>query len=83
MTEKAKEARQIVVDVGSQRKKALRRLKAGTGKLALEVDAALDLLQVEEGSSPREIVPVVMLIEKRRRRAKRGRGGGLLSALLG
>jgi hypothetical protein len=52
----------LLIDIGRQGRKRIRRLKRGEGKLARQVQAAV--YQAEKGrgdTHPREIVPVVLL----------------------
>lgn len=78
--DEAEEVRQIVLDVGTQRKKDLRQLEEGHGALADEVNAAIELMkaQAAEGAPAREIIPVVFLVKRRSPRSRRGLLGSLL-----
>ena len=64
----------VIIDLGSRRKKAIRDLKNGTGKLMLEVEQAIDharaSLPDEDKNKP--IIPVVVIYRRKRRRS----GGG-------
>ena len=65
----------IVIDLGKKRRKQVRDLKRGRGKLMNEVAEVLERVQAEMGPGDhRQLVPVVMIYRKKARR-----GGGLLS----
>ncbi|HVV81887.1 MAG TPA: hypothetical protein VHE35_02365 [Kofleriaceae bacterium] len=80
MSDKTKQV--TVIDVGKQKKRAIKDLKAGGGPLAsevLSVAAAVDVDGSGGGSPARNTVPVVFLFEKKK---KKTRGGGLAAQLL-
>jgi hypothetical protein len=52
----------LVLDLGRQRRKQIKRLKRADGELALKVQAAAERLRRDLGIDPgKEIVPVVLL----------------------
>ncbi len=54
----------MLVDVGQQRRKHIKRLRMGTGRIAVQVEAAADQARMELRIDPRaEIIPVVLLYE--------------------
>ena len=71
----------IIIDVKTQSKKRIKRLKNGTGKLLETVHAAI--AEARSGRADNtEVVPVVIIVEKRAskkgsRRGGRARGGFL------
>ncbi len=70
----------IIVDLGKKKKKQIRRLKRGRGKLVAELEDVLAEVQAQLGSEAngKELVPVVLIY---RRKRKRRRGGGLFPLL--
>jgi hypothetical protein len=80
-----KEMRQVILDAGTRRKRDIRRLEEGGGPLQSEVDSAIGVMKTQvpqaAGAAAREIIPVVLVLEQRRKK-QRSRGG-LLSILLG
>ena len=62
----------IVVDLGKQRRKRIKELKRGDGKLMEEVTAALEQVRNSLGEAERNrlLVPVVFLYRRKRRRSK-------------
>jgi hypothetical protein len=81
-----KELRQIVLEAGTRRKRDLRLLREqGSGPLQSEVDAALQFLKTADAAPDgpsRDIVPVVLLVERRSAKTSRARRRGLLARLL-
>ena len=69
----------IIVDLGKQRRKALKGLKRGTGKLMDEVEQVLGEVRAEMGADAQkvEVLPIV-LIYKRKTSRRRGGLAGLL-----
>ena len=65
----------IVVDLGKTRRKRIKALKRGKGKLVDEVREVIDMVQTDLGSEAggRVLVPVVVLYRRRRRKRKRNR----------
>ena len=63
----------VVVDLGKVRRKHVKRLKRGSGKLAEEVldvmDEVIDMLGDDLGGST--LVPIVMVYERKRKKSKR------------
>ena len=54
----------LIVDAGLQRRKHIKRLKRGMGRIATQVEAAADQARRELGIGPdTEIVPVVLLYD--------------------
>lgn len=62
----------IVVDLGKQRRKRIKALKRGTGKLMDEVALALEQVRssLGEPDQGRLLVPVVFVYKQKRKRAK-------------
>jgi hypothetical protein len=55
----------LLVDLGRQRRKQIKRLKRGEGRLSRHVQAAVDQSREELGIDPAlEIVPVVLLYRR-------------------
>jgi hypothetical protein len=55
----------LFIDLGSQARRRIRRLKGGDGQLAREIQAAVDQSRQELGIDPgTEIVPVVLLYRR-------------------
>lgn len=67
--------RAVLLDVGSQKKKQIDQLKQGAGDIVDEVWAAAERMVAPTDD---EVVPVIIVYEKRPRRRQRG----LLSELL-
>ena len=54
----------LIVDAGRQRRKHIKRLRLGVGRIATQVEAAADQARMELRIGPdTEIVPVVLLYE--------------------
>jgi hypothetical protein len=54
----------LIVDAGRQRRKHVRRLRHGMGRIAAQVEAAADQARMELRIGPdTEIIPVVLLYE--------------------
>lgn len=54
----------LIVDAGRQRRKHIKRLRRGVGRIAAQVEAAADQARTELRIGPdAEIVPVVLLYE--------------------
>jgi hypothetical protein len=66
----------VIVDLGSKRRKAIKDLKNGRGKLLVEVDLAVEQARaaLPEADRNKAIIPVVVLYRKKGRR----RGPGSL-----
>ncbi len=64
----------IVVDLGKVKRKQVKRLKQGTGPLLDEVHEAVSSVHQELGDDAegKELVPVVLLYERKRKKRKRG-----------
>lgn len=65
----------VVVDLGKVKKKAIKALKQGDGKLLAELEHTLQDLRTRAGAEleGKELVPIVLLYkEKRKRRKSRG-----------
>ncbi len=64
----------IVVDLGRTKRKAIKSLKRGRGKLMAEVDEALATVAANLGSEAqgKELIPVVLVYRKRDKK-RRGR----------
>lgn len=68
----------IILDLGKKKKRALRDLKRGRGRLMDEVEQTLDEVRAGLGDQMegKELVPVVMVYRKKSRRRRR-RGFGI------
>ena len=62
----------VIVDLGKKSKKAIRKLKRGTGKLMDEVDDAIDQVRahLSEADKSKQIIPVLVIYQRKRK------GGG-------
>jgi Family of unknown function (DUF6200) len=58
----------IVLDLGKHRRKAVRALRKGGGKLMGEVSAALDELR-SSGAVSTSAQPIIIIVQQKRRRA--------------
>jgi hypothetical protein len=59
-----------VIDAGKQKKKDIKKLEHGEGPLMKHVEAAL--ARTGAGRNGKEVVPVVIVYEKKAKRKKRG-----------
>ena len=57
----------VVLDFGKQKRKAVKQLRQGTGKLIEEVSAALDELR-SAGTIQAGAQPVIIIVQQKRRR---------------
>jgi hypothetical protein len=66
------ELRPILIELGKVRSKEIRRLREGRGELVGEVQDALTKVRQQMGAeaADRELVPVVMVYQKKRRRTR-------------
>lgn len=66
----------IIIDLGKKRRKRIKQLKRGRGKLMNEVHYVIEEVQADLGKEAegKEFIPIVMIYRRRRRRKK---GGGL------
>lgn len=64
----------IVIDLGKQRRKHIKRLKRGQGKLWDEVVDVIEEVnyQLGEEAEGKVLVPIVMVYRKKRKKRKRG-----------
>lgn len=71
-TDEAQVSRPIIVDLGKQRKKQIKRLKRGEGKLWDEVaDVSQEVgLQLGEEAQDKVLVPIVMVYRKKAKKRK-------------
>lgn len=62
----------VIIDLGSKRKKLIKNLKNGTGKLMVEVEHAVDQARsaLPDSDKNKAVIPVVVLYRKKGR--KRG-----------
>jgi hypothetical protein len=62
----------IVVDLGKVRKKRIRELKKGRGKLVADVEQVMEEVRDSLGESAhgKQLVPVVILFQKKARKKK-------------
>jgi hypothetical protein len=68
-------AAMVVIDFGKHKRKAVKALRQGSGKLMDDLNAALDELRSSGAISP-GAQPVILVVEQRRRRVR-----GLLPSL--
>jgi hypothetical protein len=63
----------VVIDLGKTRRRRIRRLKRGRGKLVIEAQQAVAELRLSLGAEAagKEFVPVVIVYRQKRRRGKR------------
>ena len=61
----------VIVDLGKKSKKAIRRLKRGTGRISAEVDEAIHQvrLRLNDEDQNKQIIPILLIFERKRRRA--------------
>lgn len=66
----------VIVDLGSRKKKAIKRLKNGRGKLMGEVALAIEQVRggLSDSDQNQRIVPVVIIYKKKK---KKGGGKGM------
>ena len=65
----------IIIDLGKHKKKKIKRLKRGRGKLMREVEYVVEEVQRDLGeeAAGKDFIPIVMIYRrKRRKRKKRG-----------
>jgi hypothetical protein len=76
-TDEAGEMPPVVIDLKKQRSKRIKDLKRGRGKLMEDVYAAVEEVResLGAGAAGKQIIPVVIIYERKRK--KRGRGLGL------
>ncbi len=61
------QSRIVVIDIGKkQKKKAIRRLRQGRGKLMPKVESAVKSVQEETGTA--NVLPIVIVVRKKRSR---------------
>ncbi len=78
MVEEARTINPVVIDLGKVRRKRIKDLKRGRGKLLWEVDAAVEQVRAglgDEGSD-KTLVPIVVCYQKKRRGGQRRRRRG-------
>ena len=65
----------IVVNLGKKSRKTIKRLKRGEGKMAVEVQLAMDEVKARQPESDKgkTLVPVVMFCERKAKKAKFGK----------
>ena len=64
----------VIIDLGSRKKKAIKRLKNGRGKLMGEVALAIEQVRSgwSEGDQNSNNVPVVVIYKKKKKKGKKG-----------
>jgi hypothetical protein len=69
----------VIIDLGSRKKKLIKRLKRGRGKLMGEVALAIEQVRgnLSDGDQGSQVVPVVIIYKKKKKKGKKG--GGMLS----
>lgn len=70
----------VILDVGRQKRKSIRKLKKGLGPVAEEVRETVQAVAGEHATADKEVVPVVIVYRKRDRK-RRGLLGGILRRL--
>lgn len=65
----------IVIDLGKEKKKRIKNLKRGRGRLMAEVAAVLDEVRgnLGEEAGGQQLVPIVLIYKQKRKRGKNGR----------
>ena len=65
----------IVIDLGKVKKKKIKALKRGRGKLMAEVSTVINDLRMNLGDEAdgKQFIPVVLIYKQKRKRGKRGR----------
>jgi hypothetical protein len=58
----------IILDAGKQKRKRIKQLKRGEGKLAARVREAAEHVCAQEAEDGRDVIPVVLVFERRPRR---------------
>jgi hypothetical protein len=73
----------VVIDLGKARKRNIRKLKRGRGKLYEETQDVID--EVREGLGPdaagKEVLPVILVYKQKRKKRGRNRGSSLFPFL--
>ena len=64
----------VIVDLGGKSRKAIKKLKKGRGKLMADVDQAIEEIRsrLPDDHKNGQIVPVLVIYRKKRRRGTRG-----------
>lgn len=75
------EIRPIIYDLGSRKKKYIRRLKDGHGELMAEVALAVEQVRaaLPEGERDRNILPVIFIYKKKRKGRKSSSGSSMFN----
>jgi hypothetical protein len=73
----------VIIDLGSRKKKAIKRLKRGRGKLMGEVGLALEQVRAgwTDGDQNQNSTPVVILYKQKKKKNKKKGMGSLMSPL--
>ncbi len=68
----------VILDLGKTRRKHIKRLKRGQGKLVDDVDAAMREVQATLGEQANgsQLIPVVIVFRKKSKKRRRRGGGG-------
>jgi hypothetical protein len=66
----------IVIDLGKEKKRRIKDLKRGQGKLMAEIAAVLNEVRASLGEEAdgRQLVPVIVIYKQKKKRKKNGRG---------
>ncbi len=74
----------IIIDLGKEKKKRIRDLKRGRGRLMAEVAAVLNDARATLGDNAdgKQIVPVILIYKKKRKKGRKDWGGRSLFPLL-
>jgi hypothetical protein len=62
----------VIVDLGNKSKKAIKKLKRGSGKLMYEVEDAIEQVRsrLPDTDKGKQIIPVLVIYRQKRKRAK-------------
>ena len=68
----------VIIDLGKVKKKRIKDLKRGRGRLRSEVAEVLSQVQASLGddAANKQLIPVVLIYKKKNRRGGSNRGGG-------
>jgi len=68
------EVRPVIYDLGSRKKKYIRRLKNGRGELMAEVALAVEQVRagLPDGEQEKNILPIIFIYKKKKRKGKKG-----------
>jgi Family of unknown function (DUF6200) len=66
----------VIIDLGSRKKKAIKRLKNGRGKLMTEVGLAIEQVRAgwADGDQDKNNTPIVIIYKKKKKGKKKNKG---------